>query len=411
MPLYAGLLAGALGLAAATAQAQTAPDLILHDARVIVFDDAGTDRPQAVAITGNRITELGTDTAVLDLAGPETETIDLEGATLVPGMIDNHVHYVRSADGSEDAVRDLAAGLHEAGITVIVDAGGFNFTEDHVAPVRALDRKGELDLRVFQMHWLPARDPEAARAQIAGFPEIGQPAGDGLVQSAGVGETLYLPLHDSTSAPFMPSEADTETAKALLAGLAENELTLHLHTYTDPATRYFLDLFETAAPGAAARLGWTLHHLNGVTPETIGRMAETGVRAAVHPTGDLTATSGGETLLRPPVGLMETRGIVWGLGTDGERPQALFSRMAWASGEGGPAGVRGAVSRLAALRAVTLSNAVIAGRGDDLGSIETGKLADLAVLDRDITDPAEDISDTRVLMTVVDGRIVHRDGL
>lgn len=411
MTPYIGTLAGLLGLATVAAQAQTAPDLILYDARVIVFDDAGTEPPQAVAITGNRVSEIGADTTLLELAGPETETIDLDGATLVPGMIDNHVHYVRAAGGSEDAVRAIAASLNAAGITSIIDAGGFNFTENHVAPVRALDDTGELDLRVFQMKRLPAEDPDAARAQIAGFSEIRQMPGDGLAQGAGVGETLYLPLHDSTSRPFEPTEADTETATALLMGLAENDLALHLHTYTDPATQYFLDLFESATPGAAARLGWTFHHLNGATPETIGRMAEAGVHAAVHPIGDLTADLDGETSLRPPVGLMEEQGIVWGLGTDGGRPQPLFSRMAWASGDGGPEGAANTVSRVAALRAVTLNNAVIAGRGDDLGSIDTGKIADLAVLDRDVTDPTVNISDTRVLMTLVDGRIVHREGL
>jgi predicted amidohydrolase YtcJ len=45
---------------------------------------------------------------------------------------------------------------------------------------------------------------------------------------------------------------------------------------------------------------------------------------------------------------------------------------------------------------------------DDLGTIEAGKCADFVVLDRDITSvPAEQITDAKVWMTIVDGRIVY----
>ena len=45
---------------------------------------------------------------------------------------------------------------------------------------------------------------------------------------------------------------------------------------------------------------------------------------------------------------------------------------------------------------------------DDLGSIEVGNHADLAVLDRDVlTVPEEDIKGTRSLLTVVGGKVVH----
>ena len=51
-------------------------------------------------------------------------------------------------------------------------------------------------------------------------------------------------------------------------------------------------------------------------------------------------------------------------------------------------------------------------REDDIGSIEVGNHADLAVLDRDyFTIPEEDITGTRSLLTVVGGRVVHEDGV
>jgi len=46
-------------------------------------------------------------------------------------------------------------------------------------------------------------------------------------------------------------------------------------------------------------------------------------------------------------------------------------------------------------------------RGDKIGSLEKGKLADVVVLDRDfLTIPADDISELRPQMTVFDGKIV-----
>ena len=59
--------------------------------------------------------------------------------------------------------------------------------------------------------------------------------------------------------------------------------------------------------------------------------------------------------------------------------------------------------------AYTIVPAMVYGRDDELGSITPGKRADLVILDRDIysVDPME-IVDTRVDLTLFDGRIVYR---
>jgi hypothetical protein len=66
---------------------------------------------------------------------------------------------------------------------------------------------------------------------------------------------------------------------------------------------------------------------------------------------------------------------------------------------------------LEALRAYTLHSAYASFEEDEKGSLEPGKLADFAVLDRDLTEvPEEDLADIEVLATAVGGRILFARG-
>jgi hypothetical protein len=70
-------------------------------------------------------------------------------------------------------------------------------------------------------------------------------------------------------------------------------------------------------------------------------------------------------------------------------------------------GVQEAVDRVTALKMITLWAAEYVLRQDKLGSLETGKLADLVVLDKDyMTIPAEEISELRPQLTMLDGKVV-----
>jgi predicted amidohydrolase YtcJ len=67
-----------------------------------------------------------------------------------------------------------------------------------------------------------------------------------------------------------------------------------------------------------------------------------------------------------------------------------------------------AVDRGTALKISTIWGGYYTMRENVLGSLEVGKWADFAVLDRDyLTVPVEPIGDLRVLMTVVGGKVVH----
>lgn len=69
------------------------PDRILVNGVVHTMDEA-RPRAEAVAMTGGRITAVGSDADVLALKGPQTEVIDLQRATVVPGLKESHGHFV-----------------------------------------------------------------------------------------------------------------------------------------------------------------------------------------------------------------------------------------------------------------------------------------------------------------------------
>jgi predicted amidohydrolase YtcJ len=73
-----------------------APDLILTNARIVTMDASDTVA-EAIAITGTTITAIGSAVEVTALAGSNTETIDLDGNSVTPGIIDTHNHFAWGA--------------------------------------------------------------------------------------------------------------------------------------------------------------------------------------------------------------------------------------------------------------------------------------------------------------------------
>ncbi len=74
----------------AIAQPESA-DIILRGGPIFTMDPANP-RPKALAIRGGRIMAVGGLKEVNALAGSKTQIVDLDGRTLMPGMIDSHAH-------------------------------------------------------------------------------------------------------------------------------------------------------------------------------------------------------------------------------------------------------------------------------------------------------------------------------
>ena len=67
------------------------PQLILYNGKILTADDQFTI-VEAVAIRDGKLLEVGKNEAVLELAGPATQKIDLKGKTVTPGFISHHLH-------------------------------------------------------------------------------------------------------------------------------------------------------------------------------------------------------------------------------------------------------------------------------------------------------------------------------
>ncbi|SVA99361.1 uncharacterized protein METZ01_LOCUS152215, partial [marine metagenome] len=69
-----------------------AADLVLTNGHIVTVDD---DNPtaQAIAIRDGEILAVGNNSEINEFIGSQTEIIDLEGQTAIPGFIEGHAHF------------------------------------------------------------------------------------------------------------------------------------------------------------------------------------------------------------------------------------------------------------------------------------------------------------------------------
>ena len=99
-------------------------DMIVLNGKVVSMDDAGLNESpgnvyEAIATKKDRIIALGTSERLRTLAGPNTRIIDLEGQTLIPGIVETHVHLF----GGGDLAAQVGLQTHDRGINIRVQAG------------------------------------------------------------------------------------------------------------------------------------------------------------------------------------------------------------------------------------------------------------------------------------------------
>jgi len=208
---------------------------------------------------------------------------------------------------------------------------------------------------------------------------------------------------------------------------------IHVHAIGDRAVRETLDDFEAAqkANGAHDRRH-TITHLQAIDPADIPRFGRLGVVASMSlqwPRRDgysVDFTRGyiaDEVYDRmyPAFSLWRTGAVVAGGSDYPVDPLLPFVQIETAitrTGEKGPgvypgplAPSEGIPDLLAVLRMHTINAAYEMHREQERGSIETGKDADLVVLDQNLFKiQVTQISETRVLLTILGGKVVYDTG-
>jgi predicted amidohydrolase YtcJ len=384
------------------------------------------------------------NTAALTLAGITTATPDPAGGRIIRDdtgaptgvLVDGAMGLVsRLVPPPSPAVLREQVALADAacarlGLTTVHDAG--------VSPTtarlyRTLVDEGVLATRLYVMLSPPAPDGPPLPPPLIGYANhhlnvrAVKLVADGALGSRGA--HLLAPYADEPTtkglAVTAPDVLYAQTLAVVRAGYQPA-----IHAIGDRANRDVMDLFarvQAEVPSSRA-LRMRNEHAQILHPAEIARFAELDVIASMQPThatsdmawvptriGEARASQGAyvwQTLLKAGARLAS------GSDFPVENPNPMhgfYAAVTRQTREGRPAGgwmPHERLTREQALRSFTLDAAYAAHLEADLGMLRPGKLADLVVLSQDVMQvPATAIPDTTVVLTMVGGRVVHRDGL
>jgi predicted amidohydrolase YtcJ len=320
-------------------------------------------------------------------------------------------------DRLEAAVSTLMQDMNRAGLTSF---GVVGCDANMLEILRRWKTQDRLTVRAFCIGGAAAANPDQVDRSVAQIAQMKLFQGDSYINDVAFGESVYSPLHDPMFAvDSNPQPEQLAQWRRIAAEIARARLPLHVHAQLRGTIGAFLDQIEAVNQQyPISDLRWTLAHVNQVTAPQLDRMKKLGMFAAVHPWSvingaimhDAFGAGAGDM---PPLATIQSSGILWGLGSDGSAANqylpfttlyfAVTGRMA-----GGRQVMRQPIAREAALIAHTRANASLLFQEKNLGSLESGRLADLVVLDRNyLTVAADQLADIKPVMTMVGGRIAY----
>ncbi len=100
------------------ASAQAPADIVLLNGKIVTVDDRFTIG-EALAIKGERVLAVGSNAEIEKHKGPLTRVLELGGRTVIPGLIDNHAHYMRAAEYWHREVRLDGVTSHQEALELI----------------------------------------------------------------------------------------------------------------------------------------------------------------------------------------------------------------------------------------------------------------------------------------------------
>lgn len=333
--------------------------------------------------------------------------------------------------GHEDQVNSTRLYMRELnrfGLTSVIDAGGGSqFYPQDYSVVNELARNGELSVHI--AYNLFTQRPKHEMEDYERWTKMTRPGeGDDFYRMNGAGEMLVYSAADFEN--FMEPRPDLLTGmekdlKDVTGLLVRNRWPFRLHATYDESIGRFLDVFEEVndiAPFAGLR--WFFDHAETISDRNLERVRKLGGGIAIQHRmafqGEHFISRYGEGAAErsPPVARMIEMGIPVAGGTDATRvasynPWIALYWLVTGRTVGGTQlySSRNVLSRMEALRLLTANGAMFSNEEDRKGSIEVGKLADLAVLSADyFSVPEDQIKEIESVLTIVGGRVAYGTG-
>ena len=311
--------------------------------------------------------------------------------------------------------------LNRLGVTGVGDPGGNNVTPREYQALFKVWRDGQLTVRVAYSlcGMTDGAEFEEYQRYLAIMP---QGFGDEMLHFNGIGERVTWAMNGVSG---VPPEAAKEKYYQIVRWAAERGLTMTMHWNSEDNVDHLLGIWERVNREFPIRpLRWTIAHLNDASPQTLQRMKALGigwtVQASRYNSGDevLKGPDAGDLRRQPPVVTGEKAGVVIAAGTDAHRVSTYnpFTVLQWFLDGKNASGtvLRGpeeTPSRADALRFYTAGSAWASHDEDVRGTLEVGKLADLAVLSKDyMTVPVAEVGGIESVLTMVGGKIVYAAG-
>ena len=301
------------------------------------------------------------------------------------------------------------------GGTVVVI--GVHSDLEMVFPIGEVWRRGEMTVRIaFSMGSQGTSREFEELTQLTGLIPMG--FGDSMLRFSGLGERITAAMYNNDN----PTAGDKAAFEKIALWAARRGMTITVHWSNDASVGHLLEVFERVNQQVPiAPLRWSIAHLHDASAATLSRMKSLGVawalQHAMYFNGDNVIRQRGPDAARriPPVETARKLGVVIGAGTDAHRVASYnpFIALQWLvdgrTVDGTPMrGSEETPSRADALRMYTIGSAWLAHADDRRGSLEVGKLADLAVLSKDyMTVPSDQIGSIESVLTLLGGRIVY----
>jgi predicted amidohydrolase YtcJ len=320
-------------------------------------------------------------------------------------------------DQQVDGTKQFFRELNRLALTGVVDPGGNNLAPDDYQALFKVWHDRELTVRVAYSlcGQTPGAEFDELKALTALLP-IG--FGDEMLRFNGLGERITAAMNNNER----PAEPDKDRYYQIVKWAAERGMAITMHWNRDASVDQLLTIFERVNKEVPiTNLRWSIAHLNDASVKSLERMKALGVgwtvQDAMYFGGDqFVQQSGAEAARRvPPVVTAARMGVPVGAGTDAHRVASYnpFTALQWfldGKTVGGTA-IRGpeeTPTRADALRLYTLGSAWFSRDEQQRGSLEPGKLADLAVLSKDfMTVPVDEIGGIESLLTLLGGKIVY----